>query len=286
MFAQHRRIICQIAAITCLIAALAAPALAQVENKQGQPMQGQPMQGQPMQGQPMQGQPMQGQPMQGQPMQGQPMQGQPMQGQPMQGQPGPGAAQWPPEKCQAQEKKVRKMGDSCLLPKTTDKRKACLDKNQKNFPKEFWESCRGLLEGLRNEYGEKEKTKFPDQASAFRSTGENKGPQDGQGPGTMPNTGSGQGPHGMPSDQAHKAQEHKGKKVDCEKVVKKLRKEAESCLKKKEQGKRKMCFEKVGQHVEKSGADKECDPVVGPMKEEYMQKEKTLFPNDPPSMSN
>ncbi len=198
-------------------------------------------------------------------------------------------ANWSPEKCKGEEKKARKLADSCLLPKTTDKRKACLEKGMKKFAPEFMEACRGMMEPMRKEYIDKEKAKYADQASAFGDEGGGDRNNGMKGPDGMPMPNMPMDGNHPPKDMGKPDQAHKGdhgKKFDCEKMAKKVRKEGDQCLKKKEQAKRKVCFDKIGEEIGKSGAGEACDPALKPLKEEFSQKEKAQYPNEPSSLDN
>ena len=286
----------QILALSFLFAIGTTTAFAQNTNSPGQPQPGKP--GQPMQGQPGQppmgqpGQPMQGQAGQppmgqpGQPMQGQqgkpPMgqpgqqmqgqQGQPPMGQPgqqMQGQPGKPMAAWAPDKCEKQIPRMTKMADNCLKVKKEDKRRACFDQIGSKMPPGFFEGCRPLVEPIKAQYEAKEKERYPNQASAMNG-----------------DKGGDKGPHGQPGmpPQGHPTDKN-AKPVDCAKIGTKIHQEADKCLKIKDTPKRKMCFDKVGEEIQKSGAEQACSDMINATKSEYQGKEGQAYPGQPSSIN-
>jgi hypothetical protein len=244
-------------------------------NKNGQPISTsatQPTAGTaakpPTGGQPAQGQ----QPMPGSMNQGQPMQGnQPTAGTaakpPAGGQPTQGSA-WPAEKCQKELGNVTKMADNCLQIKAQDKRRACFDQIGKKVPAGFMEGCRAQVEPKKAEYEAKEKSMYPDQTS------------------TMNGNQQGQQTQGGQKEQAGKAQpgQKETKAVDCVKVVDKIRKSAEACLKTKEAAKRKACFEKIGEEVRRSGAEQSCADLMSALKSEVQGREAQMYPGQASSI--
>ena len=74
-------------------------------------------------------------------------------------------------------------------------------------------------------------------------------------------------------------------KVDtglCNKMEPKLRKIADACLKQKNPKNRTKCFDGMGKQF--AGKLKACEAVFEPMKQEYMAKEKEMYPMQAPSM--
>ena len=83
-----------------------------------------------------------------------------------------------------------------------------------------------------------------------------------------------------PSNQA-------GSKVDpavCNRLIPQIKQEADQCIKIKEQMQRKMCFEKIGQSIQKTAPNGGCDQALNPIKKEYMAKEKQLYPTQPSAL--
>jgi hypothetical protein len=204
--------------------------------------------------------------------QGQPMQGnQPTAGTaakpPAGGQPTQGSA-WPAEKCQKELGNVTKMADNCLQIKAQDKRRACFDQIGKKVPAGFMEGCRAQVEPKKAEYEAKEKSMYPDQTS------------------TMNGNQQGQQTQGGQKEQAGKAQpgQKETKAVDCVKVVDKIRKSAEACLKTKEAAKRKACFEKIGEEVRRSGAEQSCADLMSALKSEVQGREAQMYPGQASSI--
>ena len=65
----------------------------------------------------------------------------------------------------------------------------------------------------------------------------------------------------------------------CEKMSKTIRPLAEGCLKLKEQAKRAQCFDKIGSTMEKTAPNGSCDQQLEPVKQEFMSKEKQMYPD-------
>lgn len=253
----------------------------------GNPQPGQPMAPgpngppQPPQGGPP-GQP--GQPgMGGQP--GQPGMGSPNQPGMMPGGPGPGMQGGPKgpmmdeKACKKHDTKLRRQAENCLKQKKFENRNKCFDKMQGQFPPGFFEQCRAVIEPIKGEIMAKEKSKYPDQPSAVE--GGNKG-----GPGGPGGHGGAHGPdgsHGGPQ-MGDPAKGPMGKPANCEKLVNKTRKAGERCLKMKAQDKRKVCFDRVKQEVDKTPGLEACDPQMSPVKTEFQMKEKEKYPDQPSSL--
>lgn len=180
---------------------------------------------------------------------------------PSQGQPGMGQ-QFTESECKRHEPKIRQIGNSCLPLKTTEARKACLDKNSKKVPDNVWESCRAMIEPIKSEFISKEKAKYPKQASAFEGGSHQQ--QAGQpGPGG-PNNG-GEKPQWSPEQ--------------CKKHEPTLRKLADACIAVANFDARKACFEKVGDtpSIPKDWWES-CRSTIEPIKAEFMAKEKAKYP--------
>jgi len=64
----------------------------------------------------------------------------------------------------------------------------------------------------------------------------------------------------------------------CAQLLPQVKKQAEECIKIKDQAQRNQCFEKIGQTIQKSAPNGVCDQTLNPVKQEYMAKEKQLFP--------
>ena len=64
----------------------------------------------------------------------------------------------------------------------------------------------------------------------------------------------------------------------CNKLVPQIRPQADGCLKLKDQPARQQCFDKIGQVIQKSAPNGACDQVLNPIKQEYIAKEKQLYP--------
>ncbi len=91
-------------------------------------------------------------------------------------------------------------------------------------------------------------------------------PHQGQPPTGQPGHPPGQSPGGDPA------------KIEalCKKMEPKLRRQADACLKIKKGDKRGQCFEKIGQSFK--GKQQACEGFFEPMKQEYMAKERELYP--------
>jgi hypothetical protein len=219
-----------------------------------------------------QGQP--GQPQAGQPQQGQP--GQPQAGQPQQGQPSNGQGPAPVD-CRKLVSDLEKEAAKCIAQASFEKRKACFDQIGQKYKIEEIEGkgiCRAELDALKNKVMSQEKSKYPNQPSALGGPGsQGQGPQ-GQAPQAQP---------GKPTDD--KGQKPEGtKSADCSKVVEKLKKAADACLKLKARDKRQACMDKIGNEVESSNFPAECRQAVEPLKQQVMEKEKQLYPNQEPTV--
>lgn len=196
---------------------------------------------------------------------------QPPGGQPNKGQPN----FFPAEKCEKEAQRLEKMAMNCVKIKKEDQRAKCFAALQPKFPPGFWEVCRGQTDAIKAKVEQTAAEKHPGQASGI--------PQGGDKPGDMP---KGQpGPNGQAGAPPN-AQPAK----ECPKMVAKLRQEADKCLKiktaSKDKGpnKRKECFDKVGEHIQKEKMEEMCGEVVTQMKTEYQNKEAQMYPNDPPSI--
>lgn len=215
-----------------------------------------------------------------------PQPGQPNQpGQPPQpGQPNNPASgpTWPAAKCEKEMPKLKKAAENCVNIKKEDQRKECFAKLETKFPREFWDSCKAMTEPLRNEMEAKAKQKYPDQTAGM--PGQDKGPHGG-----MPNQ------PGMPGQPGHSDQpgmpgspgDHaKGpaKKMDCGPLLKKVKTEGGKCLKIKEQAQRKICFDKIGQEIEKKNAGDACGEALNPLKAEFQSQEAQKYPGEAPSI--
>ena len=60
----------------------------------------------------------------------------------------------------------------------------------------------------------------------------------------------------------------------CNKLIPQIKQQADSCIKIKDQSQRKQCFDKLGQSIPSGG----CDQALNPIKQDYMAKEKQLYP--------
>jgi hypothetical protein len=138
----------------------------------------------------------------------------------------------------------------------------------------------------------KAKEKYPDQASGIGgdNDGQNNQPNQGSGPQNAPgpNNGpgasaQGPGPQGAPDTKG--TQGKPVPKMDCTKVVSKIKKKTDSCLKIKVQAKRKVCFDKVGEEIEKTGAHDACGDALNQLKAEVQQLEAQKYPGEPPSIN-
>jgi hypothetical protein len=225
-----------------------------------------------------QGQSSQGQSgQQGQGPQGQPgQQGSGSQGQP--GQQGQGTQGQAPFDCRKLISDLEKEAAKCMGVATFEKRKACFDQIGQKFKIEEIEGkglCRGELESLKNKVSSQEKSKYPNQPSALGGSN-SQGPQGTQGT----------GPQGQPGKSADdKGQKPEGgKAADCSKILEKIKKAADACLKLKARDKRQACMDKVGEQVEGSSFPAECREAVAPLKQQVMEKEKQLYPNQEPTV--
>ncbi len=150
-----------------------------------------------------------------------------------QGGPNGAITQWPPEKCQQEIPKARKMADNCIKIKKEDGRRVCFDKIGHNLPQGFDEGCRSMVEPLKAEYQQKEREKYPNQSSTVDN--HHNGPQ---GPATGPNNGG---------FQAGTAPQNS---ANCEKYTSEIRRDGQACLLINDQAKRKVCCDKVGQKAD------------------------------------
>ncbi len=205
---------------------------------------------------------------------------------PPQGGPQGKGPMWSPEKCQKELPRLKKQADNCVNVKKEDKRRACFDKIQSKMKPGFFDACREQIEPLKNEIMSKEKEKYPNQASGVESKG---GPNNGPGPQGqpgMPGPQGGQPPHG-PQDGPGAMHGQKGgpaaKAVDCPKVLAKIKTAGTKCLDIKAQPKRKACFDKVGDHVQKSGAEQSCGDALNQLKQEILGLEAQKYPGEPAS---
>ena len=211
---------------------------------------------------------------QGQGPQGQP--GQQFQG--TQGQPGQGTQGQAPFDCRKLISDLEKEAAKCLGVANFEKRKACFDQIGQKYKIEEIEGkgmCRGELDGLKNKVMSQEKSKYPNQPSALNGPN-SQGQQGQQGQGT-------QGQPGKPGDDKGQKPEG-GKAADCSKIIEKNKKAADACLKIRARDKRQACMDKIGEQVEGSGFPAECRAAVEPLKQQVMEKEKQLYPNQEPTV--
>jgi hypothetical protein len=187
-------------------------------------------------------------------------------------------AAWAPERCEKQIPNLRKGAENCLKIKKEAPRKACYDKMSAKFPREFWDTCRAQIEPVKAEFDAKLKEKYPDHAPGVGGNSSDGSHQ--QGP-------NGPGPNGPGPNKGPEMADNTAKpaiKVDCAKVVPKIKKAADACLKTKAQPKRKACFDKVGEEVEKTGAREGCGDAINQLKSEIQQMEAQKYPGEPPSV--
>lgn len=194
-------------------------------------------------------------------------QGMPSQGN-QQGMPPKGKGpMWTPERCEKEIKRVTKMADNCLKIKKEDKRRGCFDRMSSKFPPGFEDACRAQIEPVKAIYQAKEKEMYPNQGTSM--SGHDNGGTEGKQP--PPMTGTQGGTKTM-------------KPEECEKMASKIRKEADSCLKIKDAAKRKMCFDKIGEEIQKVGFEQACGDMANSLKSEYQSKEAQMYPGQPASI--
>jgi len=75
------------------------------------------------------------------------------------------------------------------------------------------------------------------------------------------------------------AQNQKVDPATCNKLIPQIKQQAEACLKIKEQSQRQQCFDKIGQMIQKTAPNGGCDQALNPLKQEFMAKEKQLYPS-------
>jgi hypothetical protein len=75
------------------------------------------------------------------------------------------------------------------------------------------------------------------------------------------------------------AQNQKVDSAACNKLIPQIKQQADACLKIKDQSQRGQCFEKIGQMIQKSAPNGGCDQALNPLKQEYMSKERQLYPS-------
>lgn len=170
-------------------------------------------------------------------------------------------AMFPKEKCSGEIPNLRKMADGCLGQADFNKRKACFEQVGEKMPKGYFESCREVAEPLKNEYIAKEKSKYPNQASAVDSN-------------------SNSGSNNMPGAQQGGQQNFVAWPAEkCNAEIPKIRKAADNCLKVTNQQARAACFDKAGNTAVPQGFWESCRAQLEPLKAEYQAKEKAKYPN-------
>ena len=75
------------------------------------------------------------------------------------------------------------------------------------------------------------------------------------------------------------AQNQKVDSAACNKLIPQIKQQADACLKIKDQSQRQQCFDKIGQMIQKSAPNGGCDQALNPLKQEYMSKERQLYPS-------
>jgi hypothetical protein len=75
------------------------------------------------------------------------------------------------------------------------------------------------------------------------------------------------------------AQNQKVDPATCNKLIPQIKQQADACLKIKDQSQRQQCFDKIGQMIQKSAPNGGCDQALNPLKQEYMSKERQLYPS-------
>lgn len=70
----------------------------------------------------------------------------------------------------------------------------------------------------------------------------------------------------------------------CIKLAKQTRPMAEQCLQMSDREKRAKCFASIGVLINKEAPKDICEPSLEPIKQEFVLKEKKLFPNQDPAL--
>ena len=170
-----------------------------------------------------------------------------------------------PAVCNQLVSQLRPQADNCIKMKDAAQRKQCFDQIGQSIQKVAPNGgCDQTLNPIKQEYIAKEKQMYPNQPSALNGPNGNQGPQ-----GNMP-----QGNMAAPISPEI-----------CAKLIPQIRPQADMCLKVKDQAQRSQCFDKVGQSIQKVAPNGGCDQTLNPIKQEYMAKEKQMYPNQASALS-
>ena len=183
--------------------------------------------------------------------------------------------------CKLAERVARKRGDKCLRVKKDNKRKRCMDRVGNYLERKFGERCMSQLEPIRRDLERRESEKY-----GKNSFGDMKGDHRGNDhmKGSMGSAqGSGKGHDPMMSPQRDDKPPHRKFRKDhrkgpnCNKIADKVRKKADKCLSRKNERKRRRCFDNIGRYMERSGGER-CHAQLEPMREQFMAREREKFP--------
>ncbi len=206
--------------------------------------------------------------------------------------------------CQDIVKKLRPEGEKCLAISAAAKRQECTQaaSDKLHVPDEAWQTCRSVIDPLKNELVQKEHAKYPNQASAFDSKGTPHGPNGPgnmggpNGPGNMGgpngpgNMGGPNGPGNMggPNGPGNMNGMNHGPAMSseqCQKLTPGLKKQAESCVNISSFDKRHACFDKVATTMPPGFFDS-CHAAIDPIQTEIQAKEKAKYPNQASAIPN
>jgi len=206
--------------------------------------------------------------------------------------------------CQKLEPKIRESADACLKRSQADKRGECFEKIGQTYFQGKAKECGGYFEPMKAEYMAKEKSMYPNQASAMNggNSNQNQGGSSSQqgmpSSSSMPNMASSQSTSGQPGMQptagqrseqnsagvpanASQATSNQSKQsaADCSKVMTEAKKLGQECLVKASADGRRSCWEQGGEKIRKlTSGSSSCESALDGLSQEMKAAEAAKYP--------
>ena len=157
--------------------------------------------------------------------------------------------------CNSIENNTRKKVEKCMSIKNQRKRRMCFHNLQKYINQRYNRECVGRLQPIYDRLKPREMEEHPNNDEK--------------------DIGHVDAIERDNIDNIDK--KYKKLKKACRVIAERVRKKGHQCLRKKSQGKRRSCFNKIGSFVRKVKGG-QCEGVFEPMKQIFMEEERVIYP--------